>query len=76
MGGVTGQGFERRYSVYLLYWYKRANTDAEGAAAAINGGIHAGDVLVAIDGALLTDEPLERVCAAMMGAPGAYADVC
>jgi hypothetical protein len=21
-----------RYSVYLLYWYKRTNTDAEGAA--------------------------------------------
>jgi len=21
----------RRYSIYLLYWYKRANIDAEGA---------------------------------------------
>ncbi len=30
-----------RYSVYLLYWYKRTNADA-GGAQAVDGGVHRG----------------------------------
>ena len=34
VGKMTATVFlaEMRYSVYLLYWYKSTNTDAEGAA--------------------------------------------
>ena len=70
MGGVSGVVSGRgshRYSIYLLYWYKSANTDAAGGE--VCAGVTAEEVLIgtqftcftSIEVQILTPEVL-RVC--------------
>jgi hypothetical protein len=50
--GAVGAVFvanEARYAVYLLYWYKSTNTDAEGAASfSLNPSKSRHDYVVAV----------------------------
>ena len=57
--GPCKRGVRDGYSVYLLYWYKSANSDAEGGAGS--------DLLLAIDGHTIDDLPLERLMALARG---------